>query len=95
MLPRSSMKMVAFLLVCGVGLAAAAEPTYVVALGASIIHGKGVSLSEAFPAQLESMLRADKFNVQVINAGVDGDTTTRMLRWTPKTRQLVKVEPCP
>jgi hypothetical protein len=36
---------------------------------------RGVSLDEAFPAQLEKMLRADGFNVKVINAGVDGDTT--------------------
>jgi acyl-CoA thioesterase-1 len=61
------------------GAAAAAEPTYIVALGDSITHGEGVSLDEAFPAQLEKMLRADGFNVQVINAGVDGDTTDRML----------------
>jgi acyl-CoA thioesterase-1 len=59
--------------------AAAAEPTYIVAFGDSIIHGEGVSLTEAFPAQLENMLRTDGFNVQVINTGVDGDTTTRML----------------
>ena len=58
---------------------AAAEPTYIVAFGDSIVHGPGVSLTEAFPAQLENMLRAAGFNVQVINAGVDGDTTTRML----------------
>jgi acyl-CoA thioesterase-1 len=72
---------VAFLLMGGVfGLAAVgAEPTYIVALGASGIHGKGVALGEAFPAQLENMLRADGFNVQVINAGVDGDTTNGML----------------
>ena len=59
--------------------AAAAEPAYIVALGDSITHGNGVSVDEAFPAQLEKMLRADGFNVQVINAGVDGDTTDRML----------------
>jgi hypothetical protein len=39
--------------------AAATEPISIVALGASGIHGKGVALSEAFPAQLENMLRAD------------------------------------
>ena len=81
MLPRLSLKVVAFVMAGGAfGLAApGAEPTYIVALGASGIHGKGVLLSEAFPAQLEYMLRADGFNVQVINAGVDGDTTTGML----------------
>jgi acyl-CoA thioesterase-1 len=81
MLPRASVKVVAFLVAGGAfGLAAmGAEPTYVVALGASGIHGKGVLLSEAFPAQLENMLRANGFNVQVINAGIDGDTTSHML----------------
>jgi acyl-CoA thioesterase I len=81
MFPRLSTKVVAFVMVgSAFGLAAAgAEPTYIVALGASGIHGKGVLLSEAFPAQLENMLRADGFNVRVINAGVDGDTTSGML----------------
>ena len=81
MLLRLSAKVVAFVMVgSAFGLAAAgAEPTYIVALGASGIHGKGVLLSEAFPAQLENMLRADGFNVRVINAGVDGDTTSGML----------------
>jgi lysophospholipase L1-like esterase len=59
--------------------AEAPEPNYIVALGASGIHGKGVPLGEAYPAQLETMLRAAGFNVRVINAGVDGDTTARML----------------
>ena len=81
MFPRLSAKVVAFVMAGGAfGLAAAGtEPTYIVALGASGIHGKGVPLGEAFPAQLENMLRARGFNIQVINAGVDGDTTTGML----------------
>ena len=64
------------MMLCG---AAAAEPTYIVAIGDSLTHGMGVSLDEAFPAQLEKILRADGFNFQVFNAGVDGDTTDRML----------------
>jgi acyl-CoA thioesterase I len=81
MFPRLSAKVVAFVMASSAfGLAAAgAEPTYIVALGASGIHGKGVLFSEAFPAQLENLLRADGFNVRVINAGVDGDTTSGML----------------
>ena len=80
MFPKRSTKVAAFLLVGGLfGRSGSAEPTYVVALGASGTHGKGVLLGEAFPAQLENMLRADGFDVQVINAGVDGDTTTGML----------------
>jgi acyl-CoA thioesterase I len=81
MFPRLSAKVVAFVMASNAfGLAAAgAEPTYIVALGANGVHGKEVLLSESFPAQLENMLRADGFNVRVINAGVDGDTTSGML----------------
>src|ERR1700730_2106995 len=95
---RSSTKVAAVLLgFATFDRAAATEPISIVALGASGIHGKGVALSEAFPAQLENMLRADGFNVQVINAGVDGDTTTGMLfrmdSVIPPTTKVAIVEP--
>lgn len=58
----------------------------VVAIGASNTYGSGrgrtaggVSQSEAFPAQLEALLRARGYDVRVINAGVPGDTTAGML----------------
>jgi acyl-CoA thioesterase-1 len=47
----------------------------VVALGASNTEGKGVGSSEAFPAQLQAMLRAKGAAMVVTNAGVSGDTT--------------------
>jgi acyl-CoA thioesterase-1 len=95
---RSSTKVAAVLLgFATFDRAAATEPISIVALGASGIHGKGVALSEAFPAQLENMLRADGFNVQVINAGVDGDTTTGMLfrmdSVIPPTTKVAIVQP--
>ena len=74
-----TLMLAAFLLGIGLSDLGAAGPSYIVALGASGIHGKGVPLSEAFPAQIENMLKADGYNIQVINAGVDGDTTTQML----------------
>jgi acyl-CoA thioesterase I len=78
------------------GVTAAVEPTYIVALGDSITHGEGVSLDEAFPAQLEKMLRGSGFNAKVINAGVDGDTTDRMLMRMnsviPPTTKIVIVQ---
>jgi acyl-CoA thioesterase-1 len=52
----------------------------VVALGASNTYGKGVARNQAFPAQLEAILRARGLNVRVINAGINGDTTEGMLR---------------
>ena len=51
----------------------------VVALGASQTAGKGVSSSEAYPAQLEAMLRARGLDVTVVNAGISGDTTGGMM----------------
>jgi acyl-CoA thioesterase I len=58
----------------------------IVALGASQTAGRGngrhsggVSPEQAFPAQLESMLRARGYDARVTNAGIAGDTTDGML----------------
>ena len=59
--------------------AAQAAQKIVVALGASQTYGKGVERSEAYPAQLEEMLRKAGKNVHVINAGTNGETTIGML----------------
>ncbi|WP_347337183.1 GDSL-type esterase/lipase family protein [Bradyrhizobium lablabi] len=59
---------------------APASAATVVALGASNTFGKGVARNQAYPAQLESILRAKGANVRVVNAGINGDTTEGMLR---------------
>ena len=51
----------------------------IVVIGDSQIAGKGVSSSEAYPAKLEAALRAHGQNVVVVNAGVNGDTTSGVL----------------
>lgn len=51
----------------------------VVALGASHTYGKGVGRGEDYPAQLENLLIQKGFDVQVINSGVNGQTTGKML----------------
>src|SRR5262249_62044821 len=56
-----------------------ADAATIVALGASNTYGKGVSRSEAYPAQLEALLRARGYNARVVNAGISGDTTGGML----------------
>jgi len=58
---------------------AGAAQTGIVALGDSNTAGFGVAHHEAFPAQLEGMLRAAGDNVRVFNAGVAGDTFAAML----------------
>ncbi len=60
--------------------AASADAATVVALGASNTYGKGVARNQAFPAQLEAILRAKGLNVRIANAGINGDTTEGMLR---------------
>jgi len=77
--------------------AGAAHAATVVALGASNTFGKGVSRSQAYPAQLEALLRARGLNVRVVNAGINGDTTGGMLarldRVIPKGTSVVILQP--
>ncbi len=84
----------AFGLLLSTGVAHAAT---IVALGASNTFGKGVSRSQAYPAQLEALLRARGLNVHVINAGINGDTTGGMLarldRVVPRGTSVVILQP--
>ena len=62
-------------LVSGAMAAPADQPLRIVVLGDSLVAGFGLKPSEAFPAQLERALKARGHAVEVINAGVSGDTT--------------------
>jgi len=64
---------------CGT-MAANAAPVRIVAIGASNTHGWYVGNQGAYPAQLQTLLRAKGIDAQVINAGVPFDTTAMMLR---------------
>jgi acyl-CoA thioesterase-1 len=82
----------------GIFLAAGtAHAATVVALGASNTFGKGVSRSQAYPAQLQALLRTRGLNVQVINAGINGDTTAGMLarldQAVPRGTSVVILQP--
>lgn len=50
-------------------------PLRIVVLGDSLVAGFQLKSSDAFPAQLERALKAKGHAVEVINAGVSGDTT--------------------
>ena len=52
----------------------------VVFLGDSLTAGLGVDADEAFPALVGEMLKSDGRPVEVVNAGVSGDTTAGGLR---------------
>jgi len=51
----------------------------VIAFGASNVAGEGVSIDQAWPAQLERLLREKGYQVHVENEGEAGDTTKDML----------------
>ena len=78
-------------------VAGAAHAATVVALGASNPFGKGVARNQAYPAQLEALLRARGLNVHVVNAGINGDTTGGMLarldHVVPKGTSVVILQP--
>lgn len=66
----------------------------IVALGDSITAGLGVFQVEAYPALLQSMIDADGYDFEVVNAGESGDTSATALRrldfvLDPATRILI------
>jgi acyl-CoA thioesterase-1 len=52
------------------------KPVKIVALGDSLTAGFGLPATDAFPVKLERALKARGQSVEVINAGVSGDTTS-------------------
>lgn len=61
--------------------------TSILLFGDSIIAGYGLSEEDSLSFQVENLLREDGYNVEVINGGVSGDTTSSgrsRLEWTLK-----------
>jgi acyl-CoA thioesterase I len=76
--------------------ATAAKPVKMVVLGDSLSAGLGLSASAAFPAQLQKALEIKGISVDMINAGVSGDTSSGgrdRLDWSvPEGTEAVIVE---
>jgi len=53
----------------------AAEPFRVLMLGDSLTAGYGLVKGQSVPAQMTQALKAEGLNVEIINAGVSGDTS--------------------
>jgi acyl-CoA thioesterase-1 len=60
--------------------AAFARPIHIVAFGDSLTSGWLVPRENAYPAQLQAVLRKRGYDVVVKNAGVPGDTAARALK---------------
>ncbi|MGD9544776.1 MAG: arylesterase [Methylocystis sp.] len=55
---------------------ARAAPVRILAFGDSLTAGAGVAAEDSLPAQLKRRLSDDGFDVEVVQGGVSGDTTT-------------------
>ena len=61
-----------------------ADAPRVVVLGDSLTAGLGLAATEAYPARLQERLDAAGYHIQIVSAGVSGDTTAgglRRLEW--------------
>lgn len=56
--------------------AASAKPVKIVAFGDSLTAGLGLPADQAFPAKLQKALKSKGIDVDIVNAGVSGDTTS-------------------
>ncbi|MCW5702475.1 MAG: arylesterase [Xanthobacteraceae bacterium] len=56
--------------------AASAKPVKIVAFGDSLTAGLGLPADQAFPAKLQKALKSKGIEVDIVNAGVSGDTTS-------------------
>ena len=76
--------------------AQAQAPIKLAVLGDSLSAGYGLPLQAAFPARLQKALREKGFDVDILNAGVSGDTTSSgrdRLDWSiPDGTEAVIVE---
>jgi len=63
------------LLIAATAGPARAEPVTILGLGDSLMAGYGLPDADAFPTRLEAALAAKGHDVNVVNAGVSGDTT--------------------
>jgi len=80
----------------GGGASEVAKPIKIVVLGDSLSAGLGLSAAAAFPARLQKALEVKGINVDMINAGVSGDTASggrERLDWSvPEGTQAVILE---
>ena len=68
--------MLAALLLSGGLPVRGADTVRILALGDSLTAGYGLREADGFAAQLQTALRGQGFDVDIVNAGVSGDTTT-------------------
>lgn len=64
-----------FLAIPGLAVPGAAAQFTLLVLGDSLVAGYGLDHRDAFPAKLETALKRNGLDIQVVNGGVSGDTS--------------------
>src|SRR5262245_39595481 len=77
--------------ILGFPTTALASSVKIVALGASDTEGPFVKETETYPAQLQAALRAAGYDVSVVNAGHNGDTTEFIQRRAAEATQGAQI----
>ena len=75
-------------------LRTANDAPIIVAFGDSLTAGLGITQDLSYPAQLQQRIRQAGYDYQVINAGVNGDTTAgglRRVEWVLKSRPSIVI----
>lgn len=80
MLARAAGLFLTGFLLLAITAPASARSVHIVAFGDSATSGWLVKRDEAYPAQLQRLLRQKGYDVVVVNAGIPGDTTDSALR---------------
>ncbi len=66
----------------------------IIAFGDSLTAGYGIGQDEAYPAALQTLIDAENYPYEVINAGVSGDTSAggvRRLDWVLEDREVAAI----
>jgi acyl-CoA thioesterase-1 len=92
-----ALRVVAILAALAAASPVCAATLNIVAIGASNTSGWGVGAANAYPAQLQALLRTKGIDAKITNAGVPGDVTTGMLNRldeaVPKGTDIVILQP--
>lgn len=91
---KAKLRLLALLLLHCLAAACRREPAVPALTGQPVILCAGDSITAAsYPKELKKLLAGDGWRVQVVNAGVKGDSTAEYLRFLERSRIIERTDP--